>query len=566
MFHTILGLYSRGVNLGAATGLIGSSEQLWKTLPWRAAMKILKAAQMAEVDRLTTEQHLIPSILLMENAGRSVADQLGNDCPGLLHKNIAILCGRGNNGGDGFVVARYLSLRGATPSVLLFSDPEKLKGDALTNWKIIRTMDLPIQILPTPSEAKSYLRKIVPPDVIVDALFGTGLSKAIGPDFRGIIEWINRNSSTAYVAAVDIPSGVMADSPEIPGPAVRAHLTVTFSALKLAHVIPPASDYAGKVVLAPIGSPSALFEKGEYHMNLIDREQVRKALPPRTRESHKGSYGHVYVVAGSRGKSGAALMTGLSALRSGAGLVTLWVPKGLQRDIAGKYPELMTEFLPQTEDETSDRAGADRVLEQLSQVEALVLGPGLTTNPSTRRLVWELVRNATVPVVIDADGINAFVPPAEPLRNEAGQPVVITPHPGEMARLMGKNISDVQRNRLETARECAARYHCYVILKGFQTVIATPEEDLFINNTGNPGMATGGTGDVLAGMVGRFVAGWNKERSAGKDCDLADYIAAAVHLHGLAGDLAAEEEGMESLIATDLLVYLPKAFKKVLDK
>jgi hydroxyethylthiazole kinase-like uncharacterized protein yjeF len=248
MFHTILGLYSRGVNLGAATGLIGSSEQLWKTLPWRAAMKILKAAQMAEVDRLTTEQHLIPSILLMENAGRSVADQLGNDCPGLLHKNIAILCGRGNNGGDGFVVARYLSLRGATPSVLLFSDPEKLKGDALTNWKIIRTMDLPIQILPTPSEAKSYLRKIVPPDVIVDALFGTGLSKAIGPDFRGIIEWINRNSSTAYVAAVDIPSGVMADSPEIPGPAVRAHLTVTFSALKLAHVIPPASDYAGKVV------------------------------------------------------------------------------------------------------------------------------------------------------------------------------------------------------------------------------------------------------------------------------------------------------------------------------
>jgi hydroxyethylthiazole kinase-like uncharacterized protein yjeF len=428
----------------------------------------------------------------------------------------------------------------------------------------VRAMSLPIEILSALASAKSYLRKAAAPEVIVDALFGTGLSKPIGPDFRPIVEWINRASSDAFVASVDIPSGLLADSPAIPGPAVKAHLTVTFSALKLAHVVPPASDLAGRVVLAPIGSPPALFENPQYRLNLIDPVQVRKALPRRARDSHKGSFGHIYVVAGSGGKSGAALMTGLAALRSGAGLVTLWLPRSLQRSVVGKFPELMTEFLPETEEGTSDRAGAENVLAQLPQADAVVLGPGVTMHPSTRRLIWELVRRSPVPVVLDADGINAFVPPAEPLRNEAGQPVIITPHPGEMGRLIGKKIADVQKNRLETARECAERHHCYVVLKGFQTVIATPAEELFVNITGNPGMATGGTGDILAGMMGRFVAAWRCQSARADRSNMADYISAAVYLHGLAGDLAAEEEGMEPLIATDLLRYLPAAVKKVL--
>jgi ADP-dependent NAD(P)H-hydrate dehydratase / NAD(P)H-hydrate epimerase len=527
-------------------------------------MKILTAMQMADVDRLTTERYQIPSLLLMENAGRAVADEIEKACPGLDSKRIVVLCGRGNNGGDGFVVARYLALRNARPSILLFSEPGKLKGDALTNWEIAHAMGLPIQVLATAPESKAYLKKIPAPDVIVDALFGTGLSKPVGPDFRPVVEWINRASSAAFIAAVDVPSGLSADSCLILGPAVRAHLTVTFSALKLAHIMPPASDFAGKVVLAPIGSPPALFENPEFRLNLIDASQVRKALPQRARDSHKGTFGHVYVVAGSRGKSGAALMTGLAALRSGAGLVTLWLPKSLQRDVVGKFPELMTESLGETEDGTSDRASAPRVLAQLPQTEALVLGPGITTHAATRKLVWELVRSSPVPVVLDADGINAFVPPAEPLRNEEGQPVVITPHPGEMARLIGKKIADVQRNRLETARDGAIRFRCYVILKGFQTIVATPAGDLFINSTGNPGMATGGTGDILAGMVGRFVAGWKLQSGEKNNPALADYLAAAVYLHGLAGDLAAQKEGEESLIATDLLTCLPGAFKRVL--
>jgi NAD(P)H-hydrate epimerase len=223
----------------------------------------------------------------------------------------------------------------------------------------------------------------------------------------------------------------------------------------------------------------------------------------------------------------------------------------------------MTEFLPETEEGTANMSGAAKILNQLPQADALVVGPGITTNVSTRRLVWELVRSSPVPVVLDADGINAFVPSAEPIQNEAGQPVVITPHPGEMARLTGRRISDVQKDRLETARDCAARYHCYVILKGFQTVIAAPAEEIFINCTGNPGMATGGTGDVLAGMAGRFVAYWNRQQKTDPSQDLADYVCASVYLHGLAGDLAAAEEGMESLIATDLLKHLPSAFKRV---
>ncbi len=526
-------------------------------------MKILTAKQMAEVDRLTTERYLLPSIILMENAGRSVADEIEKACPGLYGKRIIIFCGRGNNGGDGFVVARYLAQRGANPLIVLFADPGGLKGDALSNWDIVRAMGLPVQVLATPADARPFLKKQSAPDVIVDALFGTGLSKPIGSDFRTIVDWINRAAPNAFIASVDIPSGLFADSHNIPGPAVKANLTVTFTALKLAHVLPPASDYSGKVVLAPIGSPPVLLENPQHCLNLIDAAQVNRVLPGRARDSHKGTFGHVYVVAGSRGKSGAALMTGLAALRSGAGLVTLWLPKSVRRDVAGKYPELMTEFLPETVEETSDRAGAAKVLAQLPQVDALVVGPGITTQPSTKRLVWELVRYSPVPVVLDADGINAFAPPAEPLLNEQGQPVVITPHPGEIARLIGRKIAHVQKNRLETARDCAAQHHCYVVLKGFQTVIATPRGENYINCTGNPGMATGGTGDILAGMAGRFIAYWNRQWKEDKSRNLADYLSATVYLHGLAGDLAAAEKGMESLIATDLLKYLPQAFKSV---
>lgn len=526
-------------------------------------MKILTAQQMAEVDRLTTKRYRIPQLLLMENAGRCVADELEKEYADFRDARIVILCGGGNNGGDGFVAARYLALRGASPSVLLFSDPGRLKGDAKTNWEIVCAMGLSVRILPTVAEARSCLRKQLRPDIVVDALFGTGLSKPIGPGLKPVIEWINREGSRALVVSVDIPSGIFADDASIPGPAVRADLTVTFSALKLAHVVPPASLLAGKVALVQIGSPPQLYESPHYRMNLVDEAQVRQILPPREPDSHKGSFGHVHIVAGSRGKSGAALMAGLAALRSGAGLATLWTPGNLLPDLAGKYPELMMEPVAETEDGTCDQSAAGSILARTDEMGSLVIGPGLTTHPSTRKMVEELVRRTPVPVILDADGINALALAAGPVENRRKQPVVLTPHPGEMARLTGLSVSQVQDRRLETACECSANTGCYVILKGHQTVIATPDGDIYINPTGNPGMATGGTGDVLAGMLGRFAAAWGKMRRNAPLRKLDDYLCAAVYLHGMAGDLGVEAVGEEALMATDLLEYLPDAFHEL---
>jgi hydroxyethylthiazole kinase-like uncharacterized protein yjeF len=526
-------------------------------------MKILTAAQMSEVDRLTSEIYSIPSMLLMENAGRSVTDELARAVPGIENKRILIFCGKGNNGGDGLVIARYLALRGGKPVILLFCDPASLKGDPRKNWEIVRAMGIETLDAGAPGRARTLLKKMTAPDVIVDALFGTGLSKPIGSEFRFPVQWINGCTEKTFVVSVDIPSGLFADSASVPGPAVKAHLTVTFTALKLALVMPPAAERAGKVIISEIGSPASLIDKPEHNAELIDPAFLRGALPLRARDSHKGTFGHLHVVAGSRGKSGAALMTGLAALRSGAGLVTLWLPAGLHRDVVGKVPELMSEFLPETSIGSSDVTGVEEVLRGLSEADALVVGPGLTQEAGTRSLIRELVARSSVPVVLDADGINAFASHPESLRNGKNQPLIITPHPGEMARLAGSTIRTVQKNRIETAGKFARIHGCQTILKGYQTIIATPGGGILINGTGNPGMATGGTGDILAGMVGRFVGTWNRGARGRSGGDLAAHLAAAVYLHGLAGDLAAVEKGEESLIATDLLACLPAAFKQV---
>ena len=528
-------------------------------------MKILTAAQMGEVDRLTTERYRVPSILLMENAGRQCAAELTAAVPDITKKRTVVLCGGGNNGGDGFVAARWLALGGARPEIFLFAAPESLTGDARTNFLIAEAMRLPIQALPDAAAIAALFadeRAVPKADVIVDALFGTGLARPIGPDFLPVINWVERASAYAFVLAVDIPSGLMADSPEIAGPVIEANMTVTFSALKPAHALMPASGCAGKIVLASIGSPDELINTPEHRWNLTDKENVRRVLPPRPRNTHKGSFGHVYVVAGSAEKSGAAFMAANAVLRAGAGKVTLWLPEGLRASIAGKYPEIMTEFLPVTNAGTFAHFGVRKLVSHLDAADVLVLGPGMTTEPSTQSFIHELVAHSPVPVILDADGLNAYAPLSEPIKNENDQPIVLTPHPGEMARLTGETVAEVQRRRVELAVGSAAQYNAWVTLKGSQTLVAAPDGELFINPTGNPGMATAGSGDILAGMMGRFVAAW-KLRGAESRQNLSEYIAAAVYLHGLSGDIAAREEGEESLVATDLLKYLPAAFKEV---
>jgi NAD(P)H-hydrate epimerase len=296
---------------------------------------------------------------------------------------------------------------------------------------------------------------------------------------------------------------------------------------------------------------------------LLDEGTAGRVLTTRNRESHKGTYGHVYIVAGSRGKSGAALMAGQSALRAGAGLVTLLLPTGLQRHVAGRVPELMTEPLPETPEGTLDTAALEPILGFAKQADAIVIGPGLTTHDATKRLVQELVRLSPAPIVLDADGINAFAGKPEVLRNDAGRAVVITPHPGEMARLLGTSIFQVQAHRLETALRCSREYGWCTVLKGYRSIVATPDGRVRINPTGNPGMATGGTGDILAGMIGRFLAAWGLRFHGADLLALGDYVGTAVYLHGLAGDIAAAEKSEESLVATDLVTSMPKAFLSI---
>jgi hydroxyethylthiazole kinase-like uncharacterized protein yjeF len=529
-------------------------------------MKILTARQMGEVDRLTTERYGIPSLLLMENAGRSVTDELMNSCPDAAERTILIFCGTGNNGGDGLVAARHLASRGARPEVWIFGDPARYKGDALQNWNMAQSLGITIRVLPDAASRTHALKRAQQPDVIVDALFGTGLSKPLGSDYRRTIEWINKSRPRSLVVAVDLPSGTFSDAPNLKDEllSVTADVTVTFTALKPALVLSPTCEKAGRIVVAPIGSPCVLLENPEYRMHLIDPALVQSVLPRRPRGGHKGTFGHVFVLAGSRDKSGAALMTGMAALRSGAGLVTLMLPESLRSDLIGKMPELMMVWLQETAAGTPDAGAAPVILDQLSQADSVVIGPGLSTHPSTKRLIRDVLRRSPVPVILDADGINAFAGDAGSLHNDAGHPVTITPHPGEMGRLLGIKTGDVQRNRLQVASDYASKNNVFTVLKGHQTVIATPGSGIYINPTGNPGMGTGGTGDILSGMVGRFVAGWKcGSRHPDKE-GLADFLAAAVYLHGLAGDIGSSQKGEESLVATDLLSCLPEAFKRIL--
>lgn len=530
-------------------------------------MKILTLAQMGEVDRLSSERYGMPSLLLMECAGKAVCDALEEACGDLRRRRILVVCGVGNNGGDGLVAARHLLSRGRAPEVILMGDPGSLRGDARANWEIHDRLGIPTTVLATPAQRKAFPGNAPQPDVVIDALFGTGLSRPLENEYGAVVEWINRVSARSMVVSVDLPSGLSADTGSLIGPAVRARLTVTFTALKPALVFPPAVELAGKVVVASIGSPAELLEDGKYWLETIDREKIGEAVTARARQSHKGHHGHVFVVAGSQGKSGAALMAGMAALRAGAGLVTIGLPAGLKRHVVGKFPELMTEFLPETGSGAIDARAIGPILGRLAEVNAVVAGPGVGQDASTQKLIRELVRRSTVPVVLDADGLNAFAGKVRRLRNENDQAVVITPHPGEMARLIARSADAVQESRIETARGFSMDNSCYTILKGYQTIIATPAGKALVNGTGNPGMATAGSGDILAGMIGRFVAGWSrkrKSRAAPKGADsLADALAASVYLHGLSGDLASEEVGEESLIATDLLRHLPAAYKRV---
>jgi NAD(P)H-hydrate epimerase len=510
-------------------------------------MRVLNTQQMREADRRTIDEIGIPAIVLMENAGRQAVAAMEAAFEDLPTSHVGVLCGRGNNGGDGFVVARTLVQRGVETSVFLLGGVADVRGDARTNLEVLGRIGLTVVEITAAQEWELHFSEISRCDVLVDAILGTGFHGQLS----GLLETVvaDVNGLGVPVVAIDLPTGVSADSAEVEGEAIEATMTVTLAAPKIPLVLPPADSHSGDLVIADIGIPLPLLDdvEGPY-IELLTRERMRELVPARAADSHKGDFGRVLVIAGSLGRSGAAHLAAIGALRSGAGLVTIATPKSCLPIVAAMAPEYMTEGLEETAAGTIDYAALDRVLE--FKADVIAVGPGLGQSPGTSAFVLGLVERAGVPLVIDADALNAFAGDPDRLIGRDGVDVVITPHPGEMARLLNTSVEAVQHDRLRHATEFAAHHRVHVVLKGHRTIIAGPDNRAFINLTGNSGMATGGTGDLLTGMI---AAWFGQLLDAEAACKL------AVYLHGAAGDLAEADEGDVALVAGDIAARLGDA-------
>ena len=512
-------------------------------------MKIVTAEQMREIDRKAIQDRGIPSLTLMESAGRAVAEaaaRMTQVCPS---RPVVIICGRGNNGGDGFVVARHLIEMGRKVQVFLAARRDQLSGDAEANLRRLAEEGLAVSEIETAAPAA---RACARAGLIVDALLGTGLSGSVRGLARELIDAMNE--AGAAVLAVDVPSGLDADGGKPLGRAVRADETVTMGLPKLGFFLHPGMDYTGRVTVADIGFPPDLIADSPSVAELLDPEWVRMLLPRRPRSAHKGDFGRVLAIAGSVGMTGAACLCAEAALRVGAGLVTVGCPASLNDILETKLTEAMTFPLPETYNRSLDTRALAPILELAEQADAVAIGPGLSREPETAVLVRRLVARVGTPMVIDADGLNALADAGGILEGEHA-PAVLTPHPGEMARLMGVTTDSVQDKRAHFAEAAANRCGCVIVLKGACTLIAESGRPLTVNPTGNPGMASGGTGDVLTGIIAGLIAQ-----------GLLPFEAAAsgAYLHGLAGDLAAERVGEASIVAGDVLRALPDAICRVM--
>ncbi len=501
-------------------------------------MQILTAEEMSACDRLTSEQFGVSMSRLMLAAGRAVALFARRCFPG--RKRILVLCGRGHNGGDGMVAARELALAGNNVSLVLLGEEAGLRAEVRDCWNgLASTPGVVVSVCRTPEELGELLASKRDVDLIVDAIVGTGLQAAL----RGLpamaVDWLGR--ANAPVLAVDLPSGWNADATSAEE-AAPADAVVTFTAPKLAHALGSGLTrrWSDPVIVAPIGSPrEAVRSQTQLHWTGTAKSLFEA---PRAANAHKGSFGHVLVAGGSAGKTGAVAMAAMAAMRTGAGLVTAAAPAALLHSVAGFAPEMMS--LPLESD-------AAALLERKT---VLAIGPGMGTSDAARQIFWELLEACTVPVVIDADGLNLLAQQMSRISSKmAGKQWILTPHPGEMARLAGIGVAELEANRLATARSFARQYQVTLILKGHRTLVAHPDGSVAVNTTGNPGMAKGGSGDVLTGMVAAALAQFPARPK--------DAVEAAVHLHGLAGDFAAAQWGEHSMLATDMLQCLPAAIR-----
>ena len=538
---------------------------------------------MREIDRLTTERHGTPSLMLMEAAATAVAgvvtERLSGDLAG---KSVLVLCGRGNNGGDGAATARLLSLAGARASLVLFGKVEETKGDARTNFKAAHRSagDGPGRGQIEFAECESTLdwhallnRLSESPQVVIDALFGTGLTRPVEGVSREVVKFMLRLRSSQssderarpLIVSVDIPSGLNSDSGELIGDTVQADVTITMTAPKPANILPPAANYNGELIVADIGSPAELIEEAKSQLFVTEESDARRWLI-RTRytpESYKTTHGHALIIAGSRGFTGAAALCGNAAMQSGAGLVTVATPASSQSLVATQLmAEVMTTALAETDRGAVSDEAADYILKFAARANVIAIGPGLSSaDERTRNFVREVVERRRTPIVIDADGLNCLSPWSTELRGSPQFPIVLTPHPGEMLRLIGTEDKSALHERVSAARAFATAHEVILLLKGSRPLIAAPDGRVFANPTGNAGLGTAGAGDTLTGIIAGFLA--QEYGTLRQGADALSTVIAALYVSGLAGDLAASELGMRTMVASDIREHLGAAIRSL---
>jgi ADP-dependent NAD(P)H-hydrate dehydratase / NAD(P)H-hydrate epimerase len=507
-----------------------------------AVIPVLEAAAMRAADAATIRSG-VPSGELMENAGAAIAQALRHFRPDV--RRVVVVCGPGNNGGDGFVAARHLAFAGVRPEIFALGNPEAYRGDPAENRDRARALGIPIRALKEKAAFHELGRALDSADAAVDALFGTGLSRPLAGGARRAVEILN--ASGRPIVAADVPSGLFADEGKIAGPAVRAALTVALGAPKPCHVLPPASDFCGRLAIADIGIPRKTLESRGSKTGLGERRDVAALLPARALESHKGDFGRLAIIAGSRGKSGAALLAARGALRGGAGLVTIFCAESLAMRYPPALPEVMAEPLPESGGAVAE-AAADVAIRKLRGFDAAVVGPGLGTAEGTVAFLERLVAGARLPLVLDADALNAFAGRPARLGGSRTRRLVLTPHPGEAGRLLGRTSAEVQADRLSAVRELARKARAVVVLKGRHTLIAEPGGDVAVNPTGTPLLATAGSGDVLGGLVGALV---------GSGLAPGDAARCGVWLHGAAAEALEPRLGDAGLLAHEIADAVP---------
>ncbi|MBM7557694.1 NAD(P)H-hydrate dehydratase [Halanaerobacter jeridensis] len=511
-------------------------------------IKLVSGAQMGQIDRYTIEELGIDGVVLMEQAGRRVTEEILAEYSAL--EKVVVLAGKGNNGGDGFIISRLLEQEGIAVQTFLVGNKDEITGDAWVNLEILERLDDQVTEVTTAADVENLPSDLKQADLIVDAMLGTGIKGKLRGLFPNIIDLVNEVNTE--VTAVDIPSGVEADSGIVREMAVQAQQTVTFALPKLGLLLYPGAKFVGQLKVVDIGIPKQAIAQQEIETNLITADLATKLLPLRDDDSHKGNYGKLLLVAGSTGMTGAAVLTARASLKMGAGLVTVGIPSSVNPILETKLTEAMTYPLAETRDGSLDVGAIEQVEKLMSSRDVLAIGPGLTTTGEVTTVVNKLLTKIEEPVVVDADGLNV-IDDLEILK-EREAATILTPHPGEMSRLLEQPIKEIEVNRVAVAREFAVEYGVILVLKGSRTVIATPTGEVYINYSGNSALATGGSGDVLTGLITSLV---------GQDLAPVDASIIAVYLHGLAAEIGSEELTKYSLVPSDLIDYLPQAIKAI---